>query len=317
MEPNQGFNLKWAEFHSNLQETYSQLRSNQHFTDVTLACEEGQQLNAHKVILSASSLLFDGILKQNKHPNPIVYLSKVKRTYLESILDFIYFGEVQIRGEDLEGFLAVTDELKIKGLTGKHTNDESNAHNPNLESSKGMQIKEENVDQTDLLEGSQSEEESSNNLYTCNLCGKAIATLRALQKHCYKYHEGESANMSNETVQIGDHSCNICGKVSISKGGLQKHHARNHAERYISSIYNTADLKEKSSNQTSDTLKSNIEVSIPIAFSTDDLSETTPTFNCELCDKRSTTKAGLNKHKIRYHTAARMRVSIPSDDLVK
>ena len=37
---------------------------------------------------------------------------------LNSLLDFIYHGEVNIYQEDLEGFLAIAEELGLKGLTG-------------------------------------------------------------------------------------------------------------------------------------------------------------------------------------------------------
>merc|ERR1719186_1322324 len=41
----------------------------------------------------------------------------VKMFQLESILDFIYHGEAKVKQEDLNGFLAVAEELKLKGLS--------------------------------------------------------------------------------------------------------------------------------------------------------------------------------------------------------
>ena len=58
--------------------------------------------------------------KQNvahKHSIPYIYLHGVTYNNLESILDFIYNGEVDIAQEDLSKFLAVARELQIKGLT--------------------------------------------------------------------------------------------------------------------------------------------------------------------------------------------------------
>ena len=40
------------------------------FTDVTLVCEDGQQVEAHKMILAASNLL----LGRNQHPQPLIYM---------------------------------------------------------------------------------------------------------------------------------------------------------------------------------------------------------------------------------------------------
>ena len=38
------FRLEWSEFQANLQTTFSQLRLGDHFADVTLVCEDGQQV---------------------------------------------------------------------------------------------------------------------------------------------------------------------------------------------------------------------------------------------------------------------------------
>ena len=94
------------------------MRDDTNFTDVTLISEDGQQLQAHKVILSASSPFFMNIFKINKHPNPLLYLKGFKAKQLDSIIDFMYHGVAEIHQEDLDGFLAVAEELQLKGLTG-------------------------------------------------------------------------------------------------------------------------------------------------------------------------------------------------------
>ena len=47
-------------------------------TDVTLVCEDGHQIEAHKVILSLSSPLFENLLKRNKHNHPMIYMRGMK-----------------------------------------------------------------------------------------------------------------------------------------------------------------------------------------------------------------------------------------------
>ena len=47
--------LQWNGFRNNVSSTFKDLRDDKDFTDVTLACEDGQQVEAHKVILAASS----------------------------------------------------------------------------------------------------------------------------------------------------------------------------------------------------------------------------------------------------------------------
>ena len=58
------------------------------FTDVTLACNDGKLVEAHKVILAASSSLLQNLLKRNKHSHPLIYTRGMKLEDLLSILDF-------------------------------------------------------------------------------------------------------------------------------------------------------------------------------------------------------------------------------------
>ena len=48
MEEDQHFCLKWNNYQSNMTAVFDQLRENEAFVDVTLACE-GSQLKTHKV----------------------------------------------------------------------------------------------------------------------------------------------------------------------------------------------------------------------------------------------------------------------------
>ena len=109
--------LNWKNFQNNISTAFRELRSDTDFTDVTLACEDGQILSAHKVILASSSPFFMNILKTYKNPNPLIFMRGVKSEELSSIVDFLYFGEVNIEQENLESFLAVAEDLKILGLT--------------------------------------------------------------------------------------------------------------------------------------------------------------------------------------------------------
>merc|ERR1711981_831432 len=82
----------------------------------TLACE-GNQLEAHKVILSACSPFFRGVLKRNPHNHPLLYLKGIKYEDVLAVLNFMYHGEVNIAQDELNSFLAVAEDLQVKGLT--------------------------------------------------------------------------------------------------------------------------------------------------------------------------------------------------------
>ena len=55
--------LQWNDFRENVSSAFGDLREDKEFTDVTMACEDGQQVEAHKVVLIASSPFFLNILR--------------------------------------------------------------------------------------------------------------------------------------------------------------------------------------------------------------------------------------------------------------
>ena len=110
------FSLKWNDFHSNVSKTFSALRTEEDFQDVTLVSADLQQVSAHKVVLSACSKYFKNILQQNRHSNPLLCLDGVTSSELQSVLDYIYQGEVQVYQENLDRFLAVAERFQLEGL---------------------------------------------------------------------------------------------------------------------------------------------------------------------------------------------------------
>ena len=99
--------LQWNDFKDNVSSAFGDLREDKDFTDVTLACEDGQQVEAHKVVLIASSPFFLNILKRNKHPHPLIYMKGVKSENLVAMVDFFYHGEANVFQENLDSFLVL------------------------------------------------------------------------------------------------------------------------------------------------------------------------------------------------------------------
>jgi len=120
MSSSEKFCLRWNDFESNISGAFRELREDKDFFDVTLACDD-DQMQAHKVILSACSPFFRSILRRNKHEHPLLYLKGVKYTDLVSVLTFMYQGEVNVAQEELNSFLAVAEDLKVKGLTQNYS----------------------------------------------------------------------------------------------------------------------------------------------------------------------------------------------------
>ena len=125
--------LKWNDFQENVNAAFGNLREDNEFADVTLACEDGQQIEAHKVILAASSPFFQTLLRRNRHPHPLIYMRGVKSENLQAIVDFLYCGEANVFQDNLDSFLAIAEELKLKGLMGQNDVSEQNTEeNPRL-----------------------------------------------------------------------------------------------------------------------------------------------------------------------------------------
>ena len=109
------FCLRWNDFESNISSAFRELRSESDLLDVTIACDD-ENIQAHKVILSACSSFFKTILQRGRaHPNMMLYLRGVSRRNMESVLDFMYYGEVSVAQSDLNSFLQVAEELQVKG----------------------------------------------------------------------------------------------------------------------------------------------------------------------------------------------------------
>jgi len=119
MGSSDNFCLRWNDFESNISTSFRELREDSEFFDVTLCCDNGTDIvPAHKVILAACSPLFRKILSRQKNQqNPFLYLKGIRLKELQAVLNFMYHGEVNVAQDSLNNFLAVAEELAVKGLT--------------------------------------------------------------------------------------------------------------------------------------------------------------------------------------------------------
>ena len=65
----------------------------------------------------------------NPHQHPLLYMKGVKYSDLQSILTFMYNGEVSLPQDDLNSFLEVAEELKIKGKVIKNVSSSTSQKN--------------------------------------------------------------------------------------------------------------------------------------------------------------------------------------------
>ena len=242
--------LQWNDFQDNIKSTFGNLRGDSDFADVTLACEDGQQVEAHKVILAASSPFFKKMLARNKHPHPLVYMRGMKFDDLLVIIEFLYFGEASIFQENLDSFLGIAEELQLEGLMERseenipQTKTKVPSPSPAIKRGKAQFSRQTPDTKTDKVLAASSQEfiafpfisgglehlkdkvkslmEKGQNqigtqkAYVCKVCGKEGYS-SSIKDHIERNHV--------EGIIV---PCDQCEKTFRSRNALRLHHLRNH-----------------------------------------------------------------------------------------
>ena len=108
-------NIKFDLFQKPVSEARSKMKANE-FCDVTLVSNDNCKFEAHKVILSSSSEVFKNILINERHQNPLIFMSGVKGAVLQAVLDFIYSGEAHVEEKNMKAFIKLSTEVEVFGL---------------------------------------------------------------------------------------------------------------------------------------------------------------------------------------------------------
>ena len=222
--------LKWNEFQENVTSALGDLRSDEDFTDVTLACE-GREFEVHRWILASCSTFFRTVLnKTKKHQHPLIYMRGVTSRILEAVVDFIYKGEASILQGDLDAFLLIAEEIQLKGITGNQEKYEEQApQNPSVYSDTPTTaapnpVKDEFMNIT--------ENKSSYDIGTKTYGAHVSTGTRTKPKvHIEIPEETAKKVESMITKQDGSWICLECNYKSTYKG-----HLKEHAEKHIEGL---------------------------------------------------------------------------------
>ena len=232
------FCLKWNDFQANVTSSFRKLRTADDFYDVTLISDDQKQATAHKIVLSASSEYFKNILKSNKHSHPMICLAGVNSNEINSILDYIYNGEVQIYQENLDKFLDVAQRFHIEGLMQseeveeKEVKGESELVVPQQEDisfnvkknemkEKVMTLTSVNYNNIEELDCNLEETfvKQPDGKFQCNPCGRISRDKTNAKEHAEVHVEGLSF------------PCQFCDKTFRSRPAFRMHIQRNHKNR--------------------------------------------------------------------------------------
>jgi hypothetical protein len=260
------FCLKWNAFQQNIVNSFQDNRKDTEYSDVTLVCEDDQQIEAHKIILSANSPFFSQFLKRNKHSHPMIYMRGLKAKDLAAVVDFIYLGEANVYQEDLDAFLALAEELQLKGLAESQddTSDKKGQINsvqntPEFQKSgeNKSAMKSQKTEQINSFEQHPVLEEWDNKYstsYTNNLIVPVDRQVLPLNADIEEI-KAKIDSMTEKTAE-GEYRCTVCGKMLRNKADMGRH-----IETHIEGI----------------------------------------SYPCGLCGKVSRSSMGLTNHLSRYH----------------
>ena len=133
-----GYNLTWDNFPKHMKQVFSDLRSTEYYSDVTIVCDDQKILKAHRFILSSCSEVFKTMLDgfQMHNLQPCIYLRGIKYKEMELVLKYIYNGEATFEHELLDTFLRVARDLKVKDIEQDDNESDKNAITKFLETPK-------------------------------------------------------------------------------------------------------------------------------------------------------------------------------------
>ncbi len=89
------FCLKWNEFEANIRESFKTLREEERLFDVTLATEDGQHIQAHKMVLSAGSNFFRDILYYGEFPSMLQWIVTVLISVTSLLIGVFVFRRLE------------------------------------------------------------------------------------------------------------------------------------------------------------------------------------------------------------------------------
>ena len=217
--------LQWNDFQANTNVAFRSLREDNDFNDITLACEDGTQVEAHKVVLAASSPVLQNLLKKNKHSHPLIYMRGMKSHDLLAIVDFLYCGEANVFQENLDSFLAVAEELQLKGLMkkcdGKLDQEVFPTTDPEIQTKVTTKIQRANV-HTPIIDSNTLERAIA-------IKGDISGDFSQLDAQIESMMDASQNLVSSGSRKYRAHICKDCGKEGM-RNDIKKHIEANHLE---------------------------------------------------------------------------------------
>ena len=227
----QKFNLCWNEFDKAASQTLKNLISDQEFTDVTLTCDDDNQMQAHKIVLSSCSPVFRRMLLKNPHPHPLIHLRGVSHAELKSVIEFIYLGQTEVGQNQLPYFMSVARDLEIRGLS----EDLPSVRQADVENIEHFNV-EDIADQSDQIVSQDKQEQVQNVSYDMQDVNNILVSEKIEEKYycdaekCdFKTKSASHLKLHKKSVHEGiKHQCDQCERSYNFPGDLRRHKKTTH-----------------------------------------------------------------------------------------
>ena len=280
------YRISHTEYHVKLHRALFDMQESSTLTDVTLVCDDQMQLNAHKVILCASSSVLKGILDNfAPNSNSVIYLRGIKHEEMQAIINFIYVGEAIFSLDRMSEFINVAKNLDVVEICNnlnsieKHENSEiaKDSQIEKKEFEEKANFLEEEVESLDesneVMEDDELREAieniNKNNCLQCPKCEKTFSDKYHIRRHMKSHGTRKFV-------------CDVCDRKFIEQCALKKH---------IKSVH----LGNRfSCNHCNFVATTSLNVKLHLANVhnfTEDFK-----FSCQHCDKKCVSKSGLTNH---------------------
>jgi len=294
----EGLLIQYGEFQAELASSYAGLRQDTAFTDVTLACEDGSMLEAHRLVLATSTTFFLKVLGTVRHPHPLVYMRGLSSSSLSSLLDFLYLGEARVEEEEVEEFLAMGEQLGVRGLLPAGGVEEPGGGiEESLQETTLNRVNIEEEDKTLQYFEDKNKRGKKQTQHACSLCGSNFESGSVLAEHtCETLNTGQSQDNSEPFLRGFSFVTNNASESSEKKRNKKKESNKtfdeldaqiygNMSRDGILWICNFCDKKDHRKTQIMHHLEKNhLDLQLP----------------CDKCGHVSNNRLNLAKHKLSH-----------------
>ena len=331
------FFWKWNDFDLHIRESFKQLRKDKMLFDVTLATDDGQFIEAHRIVLSVGSSFFRDIFTNSDHSNMLIYLKGIKGTELEFVTDFLYNGEVLVNQEYLNIFAEAAKELQLYSVMENIGGvDERNEQNikivDNEVNSKSQEIQQQPVPTVQSVDKAEIDHiDSKSNEQEATLMGLERSTKsteeydQMIDKYEYSHLSRNlskqvttQSNLETSTNLIDDVTYSVVNVDVNNPTNRKNNEYDNHLEQMVVKNEGMWMCKVCGKTGTSRTnIKSHTEEHVEgISYFCEKCHKTFPRkqrlndhisrvhselFSCEFCGKIGMNRGYYTKHKQRYH----------------